>query len=51
MAESDAPRLAYEFFRDHLLSQDTFTKTDVGNATGWAKGAYDTYWSKQFRHS
>ena len=48
---SDLPqRKALKFFRDHLQSQEPFTKAELAAATGWQKpGTFKTYWSKQLK--
>lgn len=48
---SDTPqRKALRFFREHLQSQEPFTKQELGDFTGWTKpGTLDTYWSKQLK--
>ncbi len=40
---------AFEFFCEHLESQDSFAKKDLQDATSWSDESIKTYWSKQFR--
>lgn len=43
-------RKALKFFREHLQSQEPFTKAELRDATGWHKaGTFNTYWSKQLK--
>ena len=42
-------RRAFEFFCEHLESQESFEKQDLQDATDWSDSAISTHWSKQFR--
>lgn len=48
---SDLPqRKARRFLNEHLQSQETFTKQDFQQFTGWNNpGTFRTYWSKQIK--
>ena len=48
---SDIPqRKALRFLREHLHSQEPFTKAELADTTGWNKpGTFNTYWSKQLK--
>ncbi len=48
---SDIPqRKALKFLKEHLHSQEPFTKEELAQATGWHKsGTINTYWSKQLK--
>ena len=50
MGSDVSQRKALRFLREHLHSQEAFTKTELANATGWHKpGTFKTYWSKQLK--
>lgn len=48
---SDIPqRKALIFLREHLQTQEPFTKQQLMDVTGWQKpGTFNTYWSKQLK--
>jgi len=47
---SDQPqRRALRFFKEHLQSQEPFTRAELAEATGWTGTTFATYWSKQFK--
>jgi hypothetical protein len=50
MSSDQTQRKAWEFFSKYLLSQETFTKDDLKDATGWKEiSTLKTYWSKQYK--
>ncbi|MGO9450811.1 MAG: hypothetical protein ACLQDV_07145 [Candidatus Binataceae bacterium] len=50
MADDTTQRAAHKFLREHLQSQQPFTKEDFRQATGWEKSStFNTYFSKQFK--
>lgn len=50
MGSDITQRKALRFLREHLQSQESFTKTELADATGWHKpGTFNTYWSKQLK--
>ena len=50
MGSDITQRRALRFLREHLQSQESFTKNELADATGWHKpGTFNTYWSKQLK--
>lgn len=49
MTSLDGPRKAYEFLRQHSISEQPFSVADLAAATGWAETTVNTYKSKQYR--
>jgi len=49
MATHDAPRKAYQFFRERLLTEKTFTYSELTALTGWKRNTIDSYMTKHWR--
>jgi len=49
MAIQDAPRKAYQFFRERLLTEKPFTYSELTTVTGWKKNTIDSYMTKHWR--
>jgi len=49
MPSLEPQRCAFKFLSEHLQSQETFTRSEFQEATGWTDKSFQTYLSKQFR--
>ena len=49
MPSLENQRHAFEFFKEHFISQEAFRKDDVAAITTWTELSLGTYWSKQFQ--
>lgn len=50
MADDTTQRAAFKFLREHLHSQEPFTRDELIQVTGWAKpGTLDTYLRKHYK--
>ena len=48
-ARHDKARKAYQFFKEHLLSEEPFTLKELKTATGWEANTFKVYWGKHWR--
>lgn len=50
MPTDASQRAVFDFLKQRLLDQHSFTKEQLRGLTNWTVNAFRTYWSKQFQH-
>lgn len=49
MGDTENQRKVFEFFLEHMRSQESFTKQEIVEKTSWTEKTLNTYWPKQFK--